>query len=104
MGSVPGLGRSPGGGHGNPPPLQYSCLGNPIDRGAWRASVHRGCEESDITEVTEHAQHASWEKTLAYCVSVLFLCPAGHAPRRGALSRRPAPHSRATVCSQAFRP
>ena len=33
-GSVPGLGRSPGGGHGNP--LQYSCLENPMDRGAWR--------------------------------------------------------------------
>ena len=38
MGSVPGLGRSPGGGHGNP--LKYSCLGNPMDRGAWRATVH----------------------------------------------------------------
>ena len=33
MGLIPGLGRSPGGGHGNP--LQYSCLGNPMDRGAW---------------------------------------------------------------------
>ena len=37
LGSVPGLGRSPGGGHGHP--LQYSCLENPIDRGAWRATV-----------------------------------------------------------------
>ena len=37
MGSVPGSGRSPGGGHGNP--LQYSCLENPMDRGAWRAAV-----------------------------------------------------------------
>ena len=37
--SVPGLGRSPGGGHGNP--LQYSCLGNLKDRGAWPATVHR---------------------------------------------------------------
>ena len=36
--SFPGLGRSPGGGHGNP--LQYSCLENPMDRGAWRATVH----------------------------------------------------------------
>ena len=36
--SVPGSGRSPGGGHGNP--LQYSCLENPMDRGAWRATVH----------------------------------------------------------------
>ena len=37
-GSIPGLGRSPGG-HGNP--LQYSCLENPMDRGAWQAAVHR---------------------------------------------------------------
>ena len=37
-GSIPGLGRSPGGGHGNPP--QYSCLDNPMDRGAWQATVH----------------------------------------------------------------
>ena len=39
MGSTPGLGRSPEGGHDNP--LQYSCLENPMDRGAWRATVHR---------------------------------------------------------------
>ena len=38
MGSIPGLGRSPGEGHGNP--LQYSCLENFMDRGAWRAIVH----------------------------------------------------------------
>ena len=38
-GSTPGLGRSPGGGHGNP--LQYFCLENPMDRGAWQATVHR---------------------------------------------------------------
>ena len=37
-GSIPGLGRSPGGGNGNP--LQYSCLENPMDGGAWRAMVH----------------------------------------------------------------
>ena len=36
-GSIPGSSGSPGGGHGNP--LQYSCLGNPMDRGAWRATV-----------------------------------------------------------------
>ena len=36
--SIPGLGRFPGGGHGNP--LQYSCLENPMDRGAWPAIVH----------------------------------------------------------------
>ena len=38
VGSIPGSGRSPGGGHGNP--LQYSCLKNPMDGGAWRATVH----------------------------------------------------------------
>ena len=38
-GSIPELGRSPGEGNGNP--LQYSCLGNPMDRGAWWATVHR---------------------------------------------------------------
>ena len=38
VGSVPGWGRSPGEGNGNP--LQYSCLGNPMDRGAWWAPVH----------------------------------------------------------------
>ena len=39
VGSIPGLGRSPGGGHDNP--LQYSCLENPMDRESWRATVHR---------------------------------------------------------------
>ena len=38
MGSIPGSGQSPGGGHGNP--LQYSCLENPMDRGAWWATVY----------------------------------------------------------------
>ena len=43
MGSIPGSGRSPGGGHGNP--LQYSCLDNPMDRGSW------GCKELDIISI-----------------------------------------------------
>ena len=43
LGLISGLGRSPGGGHGNP--LQCSCLENPMDRGAWRATVH-GVTES----------------------------------------------------------
>ena len=38
LGSIPGWGRSPGKGHGNP--LQYSCLENSMDRGAWQATVH----------------------------------------------------------------
>ena len=48
MGSIPGSGTSPGGKHGNP--LQYSCLENPMDRGAWRAMVYGVTEESDRTE------------------------------------------------------
>ena len=44
--SIPGAGRSPREGKGNP--LQYSCLGNPTDRGAWPATVH-GVTESDTT-------------------------------------------------------
>ena len=51
VGLIPGLGRSSGGGHGNP--LQYSCLENPMDRAAWQATVHR-VTESDMTERTEH--------------------------------------------------
>ena len=39
VGSIPGSGRSPGEENGKP--LQYSCLGNPMDRGAWQATVHR---------------------------------------------------------------
>ena len=46
--SVPGLGRSPGGGDGNL--LQFSCLGNPMDTGAWHATVHGITKESDATE------------------------------------------------------
>ena len=48
QGSVPGLGRSPGGGHGNP--LQHSCLENPMDKGAWWATVHRVAKELDKSE------------------------------------------------------
>ena len=47
LSSIPGLGRSPGEGNGNP--LQYSCLENPVDRGTWQATVH-GVTESDTTE------------------------------------------------------
>ena len=46
-GSIPGLGRSPGEGNGDP--LQYSCLRNPVDRGAWRAIVHGVSKELDMT-------------------------------------------------------
>ena len=51
MGLFPGLGRSPGEGNGKP--LQYSCLENSVDRGAWWAIVH-GVTESDMTEQLTH--------------------------------------------------
>ena len=57
LGSIPGLGRSPGAGNGNP--LQYSCLENPTDRGAWWATVH-GVAKSR-TRLSPHAQK------LKYC-------------------------------------
>ena len=47
-GSIPASGRSPGEGNGNS--FQYSCLGNPVDRGAWRATVHGAAKESDPAE------------------------------------------------------
>ena len=47
VGLIPGFGRSPGEGNGNP--LQYSCLRNPMDRGAWLATVHGVTKESDMT-------------------------------------------------------
>ena len=46
-GLIPGLGRSPGVGNGTP--LQYACLENPMDRGAWWATVHRVEKESDMS-------------------------------------------------------
>ena len=52
MRSIPGSERSRGGGHGNP--LQHSCLENPMDRGAWRATVHRA-EKNRTAEATRHA-------------------------------------------------
>ena len=56
MGSIPGSGRSPGVGNGNP--LQYSCLENSMDRGTWRATIHRGHKESDLPSPPQVAPHA----------------------------------------------
>ena len=56
---IPGSGRSPGEGNGNP--LQYSCLGNSMDRGAWRATVHGVPKESDTTEQLSTAHHKGTE-------------------------------------------
>ena len=61
-GSVPGSGRSPGGGHDNP--LQYSCPENSMDRGIWRSIVRKsqwaGVTESDTTEVTGDMHFREW--------------------------------------------
>ena len=54
MGSIRGSGRTPGEGNGSP--LQYSCLENPMDRGAWWGTVHGVAKESNTT-VTEHRAH-----------------------------------------------
>ena len=63
-GSVPGLGRSPGGRHGNP--LQYSCLENPMDRGAWWATVHEVTKRSAKTEQSS--------RILGNLSSFFFIC------------------------------
>ena len=60
MGSIPGSGRSPGEGNGSP--LQYSCLGNPMDRRAWRATVHVVAQGQ--TQLKWHSTHKSPAGTL----------------------------------------
>ena len=52
VGWIPGSGRSPGGGHNNP--LQYFCLKNPVDRGAWQAKVHRVAESDKLKRLSRH--------------------------------------------------
>ena len=61
MGLIPGLGRSPGGGHGNP--LQYPCLGNPMDRGAWWAAV-LGVTKAGHDLVTKPPSAAMWTRAV----------------------------------------
>ena len=63
---IPQLGRSPGERNGNP--LQYSCLGNPMDRGAWQATVHGFIKEWDMTERlnTQHPLLTPWGLEVVY--------------------------------------
>ena len=64
-GLIPGLGSSPGGGHGNP--FQYSCLENPMDRGAWWARVHR-VAKSQI-KLKRFSTHTQTSPVLLICVT-----------------------------------
>ena len=61
-GLIPESGRSPGEGNGNP--LQYSCLGNPMDRGAWRATVHGITKESDMKLNNNIPWRTEWNNQL----------------------------------------
>ena len=85
LGSIPGSGRSPGEGYGNP--LQYSCLENPMNRGAWRATVHRVAKSrtqlSDFT-FTFNFPAGSDGKASAYNAGGLGSIPGlGRSPGEG---------------------
>ena len=69
-GSIPGSGRSPGGGHGNP--LQYSCLENPMEGGAWKAAVHGVTEGwTQLSDFTFTFHFHTLEEEMATHSSVL---------------------------------
>ena len=84
-GLIPGSGRSPGGGNGNP--LQYSCLENSMDRGAWRPTVYEGHKQLDMTEHAHRYEeaHSDIPKELSWmpstnCGLLLSSRGAGHIP------------------------
>ena len=65
VGSIPGLGRSPEGGHGNP--LQYSCRDNPMDRGAWQAMVHRVAKsQTKLKQLSTHTGKPEKSSTVKF--------------------------------------
>ena len=75
VGSISGSGRSLGEENGNP--LRYSCLGNPVDRGAWQVTVHGVAEESDMTERQfTTSQYSASGYCRAYLIS--FPCLRDH--------------------------
>ena len=77
MGSILGLGRSPEERNGTP--LQYSCLGNPMDRGAWRAAAHRVTE----LDMTEHTHMCEIDNRQEPTVSRRELCSVFRGDREG---------------------
>ena len=81
MDSTPGSGRSPGGGSSNP--LQYSCLENPMDRGAWRATVHAVAESNTAEQLNNH-QPSSFQAIYAGCQGSAD-CHPPHTPDTHAL-------------------
>ena len=66
VGLIPGLGRSPGGGQGNA--LQYSCLENPMDRGAWRAMVYGVAKSWTLLSMYIHAGYTSGYLPTKKCI------------------------------------
>ena len=71
LSSIPGLGRSAGGGHGNP--LQYSCLENPMDRGIWQAMVHRVAKSWTLQkQLSMHACHLQHFPKVSLACKLLF--------------------------------
>ena len=73
-GSIPGSGRSPGEGNGNP--LQYSCLGKCVDRGAWWVTVHGVTNESDTTQRLNNKQaDPGWGGMCAHMVAPVTETP-----------------------------
>ena len=87
QGSIPGLGRSPGEGLGNP--LQYSCLENPTDRGAWQATVH-GVAKSETTEQLNRSRTRKKQRTVpSFLECPCVVCPSS-AELRATATRSPA--------------
>ena len=82
LGSVPGSGRSPGEGNGTP--LQYSCLENPMDGGAWWAAVHGVAKtQTRLSDFTSTFQFHALEKEMATHSSVLAWRIPGTGEPRG---------------------
>ena len=74
VGSVPNLGRSPRGGHGNP--LQNSCLENPMDRGAWRATVHGVAKsQTRLKWLSTHRLYLGMPRKFHFLTSHVNNCP-----------------------------
>ena len=89
MGSIAGLGRSPGGGHGNP--LQYYCLENPMDRGTWQATVHRVTQSQTQLKWLSMMMTASVLLYSAAAAKSLQSCPTLCDPIDGSPPGSPVP-------------